>query len=394
MDFLIVLQGKLSFLWEVGVPFLVALTILVFVHEFGHYIVARWCGVRVEVFSIGFGKEIKGWTDKRGTRWKIAFIPLGGYVKMFGESESIEEVDGESVVERPLTEEERDVSFFHKSLAKRASIVVAGPLINFLFAAVAFFALYLAIGVPSPVNKSPLAVVGSVASGSVASRSDLRRGDQIISINGTRISLFEDLQKVVRSNPNVLMTFRISRGEDILTKSIAPKSRREFLEDGSFINIGFLGITADPGEVIYKRQSILSAAWLGIYRTYVMTERILRFIGEIFVGRQSTDELGGILRIAQISGQVAELGIASYISFLAILSINLGLINLFPIPLLDGGHLVFYLFESIRGRPLGEKAQEYSLKIGLALVLAIFVFVTWNDLVHLRFFEFITEYFG
>ena len=394
MDLSITLYDNLSFLWEIGLPFLVALTILVFVHEFGHYIVARWCGVRVEVFSIGFGKELKGWTDKNGTRWKIAAIPLGGYVKMFGEVELLDKTSENENTGRSMTPQEKEVSFMYKSLPQRAAIVLAGPLINFIFAVFAFSFLFSIIGKPTPVSDAPLAIVGSVSAGTAASDNDLQRGDQIVQINNTKISFFSDLQKIVRISPNVPLKFKIVRGQLLLTKIITPGSREFTDAEGQSEMRGFLGITADPGEITYSRQNLLTAIWLGIERTYFLTTRILSFIGEIFVGDQSTDELGGILRIAQISGQVAELGIASYISFLAVLSINLGLINLFPIPLLDGGHLMFYIFEAFRGKPLGAKAQELGLRFGLLVVAALFIFVTWNDLVHLRFFEFITDLLG
>ena len=222
----------------------------------------------------------------------------------------------------------------------------------------------------------------------------MRKGDQIVQIDNLKISIFSDLQKIVKVSPNKPLTFHIVRGKDKLTKVIKPGSRNVSDDFGKQKLQGLLGISADPGEIIYEKQNPIYAVWLGIERTYYLTARILSFIGEIFIGKQSTDELGGILRIAQISGQVAELGIASYISFLAVLSINLGLINLFPIPLLDGGHLAFYLFEALRGRPLGPKAQEYGLRFGFFIVIALFVFVTWNDLVHLKFFEFLTEFFG
>ncbi len=394
MDIISPLFDNLSFIWEILIPFLVALTILVFVHELGHYSIARWCGVRVEVFSVGFGSELKGWTDKQGTRWKISAIPLGGYVKMFGEGENVEEGEGDHKTERPMTSKEKKVSFHHKSLWQRAAIVFAGPAINFIFAVLAFGVLFSTIGVPSPASDKPLAIVGNVSAGSAAADADLKRGDRIIQIKASRINFFSDLQKIVRANPNNPLTFKIERGDEVISKVITPRVRERTNDDGSKEVIGLLGVSADPGELNYERENPFSAFWMGVERTYFLTARILSFISEIFVGDQSTDELGGVLRIAQISGQVAELGIASYISFLAVLSINLGLINLFPIPLLDGGHLAFYLIEAIRGRPLGQRAQEYGFRFGLMVVIGLFFFVTWNDLVHLKFFEFITGLFG
>mgnify|MGYP001166280895 FL=1 len=390
MDILSLFLAKLSFIWEIGIPFLVALTILVFVHELGHYAIARWCNVKVEVFSIGFGPEIKGWDDSHGTRWKISAVPLGGYVKMFGESETILEGEGEEEKERPMTPEEVAVSFHHKLLMQRAAVVFAGPFINFIFAVLAFAGLFMTLGVPEPVSDKPLAVVGAVSPNSAADAGGLKPGDQIIQIDESNVTYFADLQKIIGANPEKNLIFRIVRGDKNLTINIKTGFRTRKNEQGKPVKIGLLGVSAHPGVVKYTRQNPAKALWMGVERTYVFTVRILEYIRDMFVGKQSVDELGGILRIAQISGQVAELGIASFVSFLAILSVNLGLINLFPIPLLDGGHLAFYTIEAIRGRPLGPKAQEYGFRLGLTFVIALFLFVTWNDLVHLKFFEFIT----
>ena len=394
MDLFITLQENISFTWEVLLPFLVALGILVFVHELGHYMVARWCGVRIEVFSVGFGSEIKGWTDAHGTRWKIAAIPLGGYVKMFGEGENVRDGEGDEADERPMTTEEKTVSFHHKRLTQRAAIVFAGPLINFLFAIFTYGVLYTAVGVPSPVGDRPLAIIDNVKAGSVAANVGLERGDRIVKIDGKQIDFFIDLQEIVRANPSKKLAFVVERDNALLTFAITPSAQEQIAEDGTRVLTGLLGVTADPGELTYERQNPISSLWMGVEQTYWGAYRILDFIGGIFIGEQSTDELGGILRIAQISGQVAERGIYFYLSFLAILSINLGLLNLFPIPLLDGGHLAFYAVEAIRGRPIGERAQEYVFRFGFAVIISLFLFVTWNDLVHLKFFEFITDVFG
>jgi regulator of sigma E protease len=394
MDILTVVDS-LSFVWEIGIPFLVALTILVFVHELGHYTVARWAGVRVEVFSIGFGTELKGWNDTKGTRWKFCAIPLGGYVKMFGESEVIAEdnEDGEAT-ERPMTDAERAVSFHHKTLMQRSAIVLAGPLVNFLFAILLFAGLFTIAGVPQLDTSQPLqAIVGSVSSGSPADIAKLRRGDKILKMGAVDIASFGDLQNVVRKSPGVRMAARIERDGQIITVFVIPNRREVRQDDGTVVIQGLLGITAEPGKVLYVRTNPLTAIGLGFERTYAMTVRILEYLRDIIAGSQSADDLGGIIRIAQISGQVAELGLASYITFLAVLSVNLGLINLFPIPLLDGGHLAFYVIEAIRGKPLGMKAQEYGFRLGLIFVIALFLFVTWNDLVHLKFFEFISSLF-
>jgi regulator of sigma E protease len=382
MDIALFISDKLSFLWEIGIPFLVALSVLVFVHEWGHYYVARRCGVRVEVFSIGFGKELKGWTDKNGTRWKIAAIPLGGYVKMFGEGETVPVEGAENdEEERPLTDEEKEVSFYHKRLSQRAAIVFAGPAINFIFAAVAFAVLFMTIGVAQPIEDKPLAVVGAVQPGSAAAEAKLEKGDRIVRLGAEKITYFSDLQRVVRESADRPLETVLVRGDKEISLTLTPKPSEIENANGETIKVGLIGVMVDPGELVYERQDPLTATWMGVDRTYTMTARIIGFIGNIFTGEQSAKQLGGILRIAAISGEVAENGVAAFISFLAILSINLGLINLFPIPLLDGGHLAFYTIEAIRGRPLGPVAQEYGFRVGFALIVALFVFVTWNDIV-------------
>ena len=392
MDIILVTQSILSFLWNPILTFLIGITILVFVHEFGHYIVARWCKVRVEIFSVGFGKEIFGWTDKNGTRWKIASIPLGGYVKMFGEGDAIIR-DEDSQSEREMTEAERKVSFYHKRLSHRAYIVAAGPAINFIFAILAFAILFFAVGVPTPVNDKQLSVVGSVLPDSPAYHSGFSAGDQILAINGNSILYFAELKTIVEASAGQKLSVKILRGKKEKILNVVPKPT-DIKIDGQYKKVGRLGITGDPGELVNIKQGFSEALLNGCVKTYEFSKRILVFVGNIFIGKESTSELGGILRIADISGKVADQGFANYISFLAILSINLGLINLFPIPMLDGGHLAFYFFEALRGKPLAEKTQEYGLRVGFALVIALFLFVTWNDFINLGFINYVSNLFG
>ena len=392
MDIILVTQSILSFLWNPILTFLIGITILVFVHEFGHYIVARWCKVRVEIFSVGFGKEIFGWTDKNGTRWKIASIPLGGYVKMFGEGDAIIR-DEDSQSEREMTEAERKVSFYHKRLSHRAYIVAAGPAINFIFAILAFAILFFAVGVPTPVSDKQLSVVGSVLPNSPAYHSGFSAGDKILAINGNDILYFAELKKIVEASAGQKLSVKILRGKKEKILNVIPKPT-DIKIDGQYKKVGRLGITGDPGELVNIKQGFSEALLNGCVKTYEFSKRILVFVGNIFIGKESTSELGGILRIADISGKVADQGFANYISFLAILSINLGLINLFPIPMLDGGHLAFYLFEALRGKPLAEKTQEYGLRVGFALVIALFLFVTWNDFINLGFITYVSNLFG
>ena len=393
MEIIDIITPRISFLWEVGLPFVIALTILVFVHEMGHYSVARFCDVRVEVFSIGFGPEIFGWNDKANTRWKICMIPLGGYVKMFGEGEEISEDNDDSRKDQKLSDEEKAVSFQYKTLLQRSAIVFAGPLINFLFAIIAFAGIFMTVGLPNSNSDQLIAKIGKLSAGAPAVSAGLKVGDQIIEIDTKKVVYFSDLQEIIKSRPNKKLVIKALRDGREIIFELKTSSRLVKDESGESMNIGLLGVSVAQGDITYVRQGVFQSIYLGIQRTYNFTLQILKYIKDIFIGKQSTDELGGIIRIAQISGQVAELGLVSFISFLAILSVNLGLINLFPIPMLDGGHLVFYAIEAVIGRPLSSRIQEYLLKFGLLLVIFIFLFVTWNDLVHLKFFEFIISFF-
>jgi regulator of sigma E protease len=362
------------------VPFLFVLTVLVFVHEFGHFFVARRNGVRVEVFSIGFGPELFGWNDRTGTRWKFSAIPLGGYVKMFGDSDPSSAPRSTGLGQ--LTPAEREVSFHYKRLGQRAAIVAAGPAANFAFAVVVLALLFMTFGQPfTPAE------VGQVQAGSAAARAGIKPGDVILRINGSTVRSFEDIQQDVRLNPGVPMTIVVKRdGRDVTIH--ATPTRSELVDRfGNRYEIGLLGI-AHKG-VDYVRRDPLTAIVQAGEQTWSLSASTLQAMWQIAIGTRGTDELGGPLRIAQMSGDVAQGGIVAVIWFMAVLSVNLGLINLFPVPVLDGGHLLFYAAEALRGRPLGQRAQEYGFRIGLALVLTLMVFATWNDLVHLRIVEFV-----
>jgi regulator of sigma E protease len=358
-----------DFAFNYVVVFLIVLTILVFVHEWGHYWIARRCGVRVEVFSIGFGPEIFGWTDKHDTRWKISAIPLGGYVKMFGEADMGWEEEEEST---PLPPEEKAVSFHHKKLWQRSAIVVAGPAANFIFAAVLVALLAGIVG-----TARPLAAVGEVQPGSAAALAQMLPGDRITAIDGEPIKWFEDLRRTVSAKPGVTLSVDILRGGDTLTLSVTPQSRSV---EGQEAPIGLLGVRFDPQAVEYERQGPAEAVSTGVGYTVEMVSRIFGVLGEMITGNRSAEELGGPLRIAQLSGDIAQLGFKELVMFMAALSVNLGLINLFPIPVLDGGRLMFYAAEGLRGRPVAPKIEEYGMRLGLALVLFLVVFVTWNDI--------------
>jgi regulator of sigma E protease len=357
--------------------FVVVLGVLVFVHELGHYLAARWRGVHVEAFSIGFGQALFSWTDKLGTVWKVAWIPLGGYVKLHGQ-------------ERPqdVTPEERAKwiagrTFHEKSVGSRAIVVAAGPVANFLLAIVLFTALFATAG--RPVVQP---VVGEVVADSAAAHAGLRPDDRIVSIDGTPIVTFEDIQKIISVRPGQTMPLVVERDGADTTLTVTPEART----DAGGARIGMLGIKG--GRVTYEHVSLPASVVGGVAQTWDVTRQTFEGLAQMLSGKRGTEDLGGPLRIAQLSGQVAELGFASLVSFIAVLSINLGLINLFPIPILDGGHLLFYLAEAIRGRPIPPRAQEYGFRAGLALLACLFVFATWNDLSHLGIFRWVAGLIG
>ena len=372
----------LDFTWYNIILFLFVLTVLVYVHEWGHYWVARRNNVRVEVFSIGFGPEIFGWTNAAGTHWKISAIPLGGYVKMLGQSDLPE--DGGD--EEPLSEEDKPFSFQNKTLAQRAAIVVAGPLANFLLAIVLFAGLIMIVGMPRHY-----AGVGKVMENSAAAEAGILSGDRIVDIDGETVTWFSDLVRIISAKPGVAMKITVLRGEQERTLTVTPKARTRTGEDGKTVEVGQLGVRFDPEQAQYERQAPWTAVWMGVRQTAALTGNIFTYLGEMITGERGAEDLGGPLRIAQLSGQMARSGIDDLFFFMAALSVNLGLINLFPIPMLDGGHLVFFAAEAIRGRPLDARIQEYGFRFGLILVLILMVFATWNDLVHLRVIEFIKD---
>ena len=361
-------------------PFLFILTIVVFVHEFGHFWVARKNGVQVETFSIGFGREIFGFTDKHGTRWKFALLPLGGYVKMFGDADET----SSKADDREMTEEEKAIAFPHKTVGQRAAIIAAGPFANLAFAIVVLSILFMTVGQPSTPP-----VIGSVMAESAAEKAGLQSGDRVLVIDGEKIDRFEDIQRKVKLSAGEALKMRLERSGTDIELLVVPQIKEFTDKSGNVQKTPLLGIGAGGGETTFVKYGPGGALVQSFVHTWRVIEGTFSALGQMISGKRGTEELGGPLRIAQYSGHAAQGGPANFIYFIAILSINLGLINLFPVPMLDGGHLLFCAIEKIKGAPLGQNLQEYGFRIGVILVLALMVFSTWNDIVHLRVWDFI-----
>jgi len=452
------------------VPFLFVLTIVVFFHELGHFLVARWAGVRVLTFSLGFGPELLGFTDRKGTRWKVSAVPLGGYVKFFGDENEASAPSAASLSE--MSAEERAVSFHHQKVLPRAAIVAAGPIANFLLAIVIFAGLALAFGkqvivprigevVPGTsaaaagfqpgdvivsVDGSPIESFGDVAQtiainaghplvfaidrsgtpvtvtatptqrserdrfgnvqrigtldisgpimparvvaiqpNSAAAAAGFESGDRVRAINGKPVTSFVELRDIVAASPDKALEFDVDRDGRMIELHATPTGHDEKDKNGASKRVGQLGIQGgyEPSDTRAVHYGLIGAVESGAKETWFVVDRTLAFIGGVFVGREDADQLGGPIRIAQISGQVATMGLDALIHLAAVLSVSIGMLNLFPVPLLDGGHLLFYAFEAAMGRPLSERAQEVGYRIGLALVLMLMIFATYNDILHL-----------
>ena len=351
--------------------FLVVLTIVVFFHELGHYSIARICGVRVDIFSIGFGRELFGYTAKSGTRWKVGLIPLGGYVKFFGDAGIASNQDTD--LQQQMTEEERHISFHHKNLRQKIAIVSAGPIANFILAILILASVFIISGRP---HTPP--VIGNVVEGSAAASAGLQVGDRIIKIDQRVIDRFEEIRDIVIFSPDQALNLLVIRDGAEINLRATPRLS-EFTDSlGNVHQIGLLGIGVGARE--YRQLNLGSAISAAVGETYSLIQRTLQGLGQIITGKRSAQELGGPLLIAQMSGEQASNGPLSFLNFIVILSVTLGLINLFPIPVLDGGHLLFYGLEAIRGRPLGPRTHEFVYFFGLAFILALMVFTTVNDL--------------
>jgi regulator of sigma E protease len=370
-------------LWGAGwtgwiIPFLFGLSVVVFFHELGHFLVARWCGVRVLTFSVGFGPEIVGFNDRYGTRWKLSWVPLGGYVKFFGDDNAASVPDEVAIAN--MTEAEKRQSFVHQPVGSRAAIVAAGPIANFILAIVIFATIFAFYG-----RQTTTARVDTVLPESAAAAAGLKPGDVVLAIDGRTIESFSDMQRVVSANAGRTLTFQINRGGAPMTLTATPALKQSKDSFGNSTCQAVLGVSRSmaPGDIKTEHVNPMAAVWLGTKETWFIIHRTFSYIGGLFTGRECADQLGGPIRIAQISGQVATLGFMPVLHLAAMLSVSIGLLNLFPVPLLDGGHLMFYLVEATRGRPLSAKAQEIGFRIGFAIVVMLMIFTVFNDTIQL-----------
>lgn len=363
-------------LWFIIIAFLCAIGPLVFFHELGHYWVARWFGVGAEQFSIGFGREIAGWTDRRGTRWKIGWLPLGGYVRFVGDMNPA----SQPAHDEDVPQEIREISLHHKPWWQRFLIVLAGPLANFILAIAIFAAFFAVLGMP----RTP-ALVGAVQPGSVAQAIGLEPGDRIIAIADQDVASFEDMRRIVSLRPAERVAISYRRGGEEREVQAVLGAQEISDEFGQKYRIGLLGVLG--GERVLEPLPVLEVVPAATDYTLKLTRSMIDGLVQIITGKRSTKDLGGPLKMAQIAGQQASLGAFEFVQLIALFSINLGFINLLPVPVLDGGHLVFYAAEGIRRRPVSERAQDWAFRGGLALLLALLLFTTINDLASFGLFE-------
>ena len=359
------------------IPFFVLLGVLVFVHELGHFIVARLCGVKVEEFSIGFGKEIWGFNDKKGTRWKIAMVPLGGFVKMFGDGDASSSTADDKAKE--LSDDDKKHSFIYQPPSKKLMIALSGPLANYLFAILVFAGVFFFVGrVQFP------AIVGDVIEGGAAAEAGVLPQDKVLKLNGIKIDTFADLQREVEMVVGGIANLEIERSGEIITLPVKlrPIEIEENGEEKKKVLLGVRSITVSMCD--YHGMPLWESLKAAVDETWVMTTTTLRGVGQMITGQRSGQDVGGVIRIAEMTGDISKQhSVVSFLMFMALLSVNLGLINLFPIPVLDGGQVVISFVEMIIRRELNDKVKEYMFRIGLALILALLVFATWNDLAHL-----------
>jgi regulator of sigma E protease len=369
MEFLNYIQLPFGYL----LPFLAALTIIVFIHELGHFLVARWCGVTVEVFSIGFGREIYGWDDRHGTRWKICWLPLGGYVKFEGDANptSLPQATPEGTTIRSAG------NFHGKPVWKRAAVVAAGPIANFILAILIFASVFMFIGIPMNEPR-----VENVLPGSAAEKAGIKSGDLFTAVDGQEIKTFSDLQQAIWTRGGEQLTVVIDRSGTLINLRLIPDIKEESDGFGGTIKIGLLGVqrAADSGNSAVQRLSPVAAIAKGADETWRIISITFKYLGKLVSGNESSKQIGGAISIAKGAGDAASSGVMRFATYVAFLSVSVGLINLFPIPMLDGGHLVYYAIETVLGKPLGQEAQEWGFRVGLSLVVMLMAFGFWNDL--------------
>lgn len=362
------------------VPFLVVLTVIVFVHEMGHYLVARWNGVAIQTFSIGFGRELIGWNDRQGTRWRISAIPLGGYVRFVGDmnAASVPDPDAAAKVDPALAPR----LFVNKNVWQRIAIVAAGPLANVLLTFLILYALLLGYG-----RYTIPAEVGEVMPGSVAEAAGLMSGDEILAVDGYVVHGFSDLVRYVATSPERPIVMDLDRGGEKLTLTLTPQAVEQQDRFGNSQRIGQIGVrsNATEADVRLYRPGPVEAVGMTFEEIRFIIQRTAAFLGDFFVGRGDVEQLGGPVKVAKVSGEVATLGVVALINLMALLSLNIGIFNLLPVPMLDGGHLLYYLIEAVRGRPLSVRIQEIGFRFGFALVLALMIFTLFNDTVFEHF---------
>lgn len=360
------------------IPFVIVLGVVVFVHESGHFWVGRWCGARIETFSIGFGRSIASWTDRKGTVWKVGWLPLGGYVKFWGDEDATSLPNAERL-KRISEDPEAAQSFHFKPLWQKSLIVAAGPMANFVFAVLVYALLYMSAG----VTRVP-AMLGAMEPGSAAIEAGLMDGDIVTAVDNAPISGFNQLQRAIVSSDGRPVLLTIDRGGEILDVPVQPRRVERTDRFGNTFLVFQLGVRLAEGATItYERLGPINAVTTGVTDVAFIIERTFSFLGRLIIGQEDSRQLSGPIGIAKTSGEVATLGVLALIQLMAVLSVSVGLINLFPIPMLDGGHLLYYGIEAVRRRPLGDRAQEYGLRMGLALVLSLMLFATWNDLMRI-----------
>ncbi|MFT3808793.1 MAG: RIP metalloprotease RseP [Micropepsaceae bacterium] len=359
-------------------PFLLVLGVVVFVHESGHFWVGRMFGTRIEAFSIGFGRSIARWKDRHGTEWKVGWLPLGGYVKFWGD-EDASSLPNKERLEKIAVDPEAARSFHFKPLWQRALIVAAGPFTNFLFAVMVFASIYITAGkdyIPP--------VVGQVLEGSAAEQAGLQPGDTILAIGGRRVASFSDIVQLAYLAGGDPVAVDILRDGQRMSVTASPQRIEEVDRFGNKFAVYRLGVgSLGRNSAVFERLDPFSAVAAGAGQVYLIVEHTMTFLGRLITGREDPRQLSGPLGIAKTSGEIATLGLLALIQLMAVLSVSVGLLNLFPIPMLDGGHLLYYGIEAVRRRPMGDQAQEYGLRMGLALVLGLMLFATWNDVMRI-----------